>query len=97
MASQPAPGYQRGDLRGSALRSEVLRVLEAALRRRIGEGENPSRSSEAAWDSLKHVELVFLIEDHFEVRFSEKQMAEMEDAANIVKILEGKLAAQPGD
>jgi acyl carrier protein len=69
---------------------EVRRLLSFILRRPIGDRENPSRSTEADWDSLKHIELMFLLEDHFGVRFSEQEMEQMEDADGILRRLEAR-------
>lgn len=74
-------------------RAEVLRLLGYVFGRTFADGENPSRSRDAEWDSLKHIELIFLLEDHFQVRFSPEQMEEMEDAAAIIKAVEGLRAA----
>lgn len=67
---------------------EVRRLLSFILRRPIGDQENPSRSTEADWDSLKHIELMFLLEDHFGLRFSEQEMEDMQDADGILRRLE---------
>ena len=72
----------------AALRIEVHRLLGFILRRPVGAEENPSRAAEPGWDSLKHVELVFLFEDHFGMRFSEQEIAELEDARGIERIVE---------
>ena len=60
------------------------------LRRPIGETENPSRHTEAAWDSLKHVEIAFLLEDHFGIRLTERDIASLSDVEQIVKLLEAR-------
>jgi acyl carrier protein len=75
-----------------SLRSEVHRLLSFVLRREIEDGENPSRAAEPEWDSLKHVELVFLIEDQFGMRLAEQEIAELEDAREIERFLEKRLA-----
>jgi acyl carrier protein len=72
----------------SAVPHQVLRLLGYILSRPLADLENPSRSSEPAWDSLKHIELVFLLEDHFGLRFSEQEMSTMHDAAGIARIVE---------
>jgi acyl carrier protein len=77
------------------LQSEVRRLLSLVLRRPIGDAENPSRDTEPAWDSLKHVEIVFLMEDHFEVRFDGAEISSLKDAAGLVRLLEAQLAPQP--
>jgi acyl carrier protein len=87
MAPHPTP-----DVRSlPTLRSEVPRLLGFILRREIAEGENPSRATEARWDSLKHIELVFLLEDHFGIRFAEQEIGELEDARGIEHLVEGHL------
>jgi acyl carrier protein len=87
MSLQPAL-YTQPAIKAEVLRLQVHRLLSYILRRPIGEQENPSRASEPAWDSLKHIELMFLLEDHFEVRFSEPEMSELEDALGIQRALE---------
>jgi acyl carrier protein len=72
----------------AALRIEVHRLLGFILRRPVGDEENPSRATEPGWDSLKHIELVFLFEDHFGMRFSEQEIAELEDARGIERVIE---------
>ncbi len=100
MSAQPARGF--GNRTNGNLRDEIRGLLELALRRQIADGEDVSRENEPAWDSLKHVELMFLLEDHFDLRFSEKEMAAMDDTAEIARVvgrkvgmkLEGKRAAR---
>lgn len=79
----------------TGIRIEVSRLLSFILRRPIGDHENPSRSTEADWDSLKHIELMFLLEDHFGVRFSEQEMEDMQDAAGILRRLEERHSTSP--
>lgn len=45
-----------------------------------------------AWDSLKHVDLIFLLEDEFEVVFSEEDMAEANSLSRLVEMV-GRRAA----
>jgi acyl carrier protein len=89
----PHPGFSSNI---AALRIEVHRLLGFILRRPVGDEENPSRATEPGWDSMKHVELVFLFEDHFGMRFSEQEIAELEDARGIERIMEKRfLEEQP--
>jgi acyl carrier protein len=85
MAPHPALGLS---LSSSGLRIEVHRLLSFILRRPVGDEENPSRATEPGWDSLKHVELVFLIEDHFGMRFSEQEIVDLEDAGGIERLVD---------
>jgi len=75
------------------LHADVRRLLSEALGRPVGEAENPSRETETGWDSFTHVELVFLLEDHFGVRFEGREIAGLRDSRDIVRLLEARLAA----
>ncbi len=80
-------------------RREVLRLLRLILGRGASgqqdgaQEENPSRASEPAWDSMKHIELMFLLEDHFGVRLSATAMEQMEDVDGILRELDRNLEA----
>lgn len=58
------------------------------LRRPIGDSENPSRATEPAWDSLKHLEIAFLLEDEFDIRLSHQEIGNLQDLEQIVALLE---------
>lgn len=88
----PMAPYPTPDIRSlPILHSEVQRLLGFILRREIADDENPSRATEAGWDSLKHIELVFLLEDHFGVRFAELEIAGLLDARGIERLVESHL------
>ena len=76
-----------------SLPAEVRRLLGLALSRPIAEGDNPSRDADPSWDSLKHIEIVFLLEDHFELRFTDQELEQLQDAEQISRILGARLAA----
>ena len=67
--------------------AEVRRLVGMILRRPIEETENPSRRTEAAWDSLKHIEIAFLLEDRFGIRLTERDIASLQDVEQIVKLV----------
>jgi acyl carrier protein len=69
---------------------EVRRLAGMILRRPIGETENPSRRTEAAWDSLKHIEIAFLLEDRFGVRLTERDIANLDDVEQMVRLVEAR-------
>jgi acyl carrier protein len=47
-----------------------------------------SRETVPAWDSLRHVALIFAIEDEFEIQFSEAQMASLASLSAIVEAID---------
>jgi len=43
------------------------------------------REEQAAWDSLKHIEVIFALEDRFGVQFSEADMQQMDSLGKITQ------------
>ncbi len=66
------------------IRDEVLRVVGAVLGGPV-DGQAVSRESEPAWDSLKHVELLFALEDELQLRFDEDELATLVSTDAIVE------------
>jgi acyl carrier protein len=92
MTPQPATDNRSARINPEDRRQEILRLLGYILGRTLSEQGNPSRASESDWDSLKQIELMFLLEDHFGVRFSVSAMTEMEDVDGILRELNQNLA-----
>ena len=68
-------------------------LLSITVGRQIAQTESVTRDSEATWDSLKHVELIFMLEERFGVEFSEEEMAALRSSDEIVQAIEEKRAA----
>ncbi len=92
-ASLNAASSNAASSNAASLNADVRRLLSEALGRTVGDAENPSRETEIGWDSFTHVEIVFLLEDHFQVRFEGREIARLYDAQQIVSLLEARLAA----
>lgn len=43
-----------------------------------------SRDNTPQWDSLKHIEIIFALEDELGIQFSEQEMAAMDSVKKIV-------------
>jgi acyl carrier protein len=71
----------------------VADLLSITVGRQIAQTESVTRDSEATWDSLKHVELIFMLEERFGVEFSEEEMAALRSSDEIVQAIEEKRAA----
>jgi len=69
------------------IQDAVCEVLGVALEQ--GRPVNPSFSREEhpAWDSLKHIEVVFALEDRFGVRFPEAEMPQLGSVDEITQRL----------
>lgn len=61
--------------------AEVLGVPPESIR------EDTSTQTEARWDSLKHMNLVFALEDRYEVRFDDAEIPELTSIAAIESAL----------
>lgn len=71
------------------IRDLVLRVL----RMRERPPSELLRSAVPAWDSLKHMEIVFALEDRYGVEFAESEFAQLASPAAIAQALRRHLAA----
>lgn len=59
--------------------SQIIEELSAILKAILGKDvtAETSRENEPAWDSLKHMQIVFAVEEQFEVQFEEEEIAEL--------------------
>jgi acyl carrier protein len=73
--------------------AHVREVFAVVLRREVPPGTDVSRQNEAAWDSLKHVEIMFAIEDSLDVTFQSAELAQLDSIEKIVAAVEARRAA----
>lgn len=78
---------QRRELKVS-IEERVRRVFETTLDIEIAPGADVLREEEARWDSLKHVALIFALEDEFGIEFDEAQMAGLDSLSRAVEALD---------
>lgn len=74
------------------IRPMAREVLALALRTTLPDGEI-IREHTPEWDSLRHMELVFLLEDTFGVQFTEAELRDLTSLSTIVDAVERHLAA----
>ena len=72
------------------IQAAVADLLSIALGRPMAPNEPVTRDREPSWDSLKHVQLILLLEEHFGVQFSEEEMGALRSSDEIVKAIEEK-------
>ncbi len=63
----------------------VAEICAAVLGRPVGSGA--SRATEAGWDSLKHIQIIFAVEAHFGVLFTEEEIPTMDSVARLTEYL----------
>ncbi|SEN77622.1 acyl carrier protein [Roseovarius tolerans] len=71
----------------------VREILRLALKTDVPEEGSYAREDDPNWDSLKHVEMIFMLEDEFDVQFAEDDFAKMGSVAAIVALVEANHAA----
>lgn len=68
--------------------TEICRVLALALAIDIPPGRPVSRAAEPKWNSLKHVEIIFALEDAFGIQFSEAEMPTLDSIKALTDAVE---------
>lgn len=74
-------------------RRAVHRVLEVVLKLGATDAEHLVRSRLHQWDSLKHMEIVFALEEQLGVEFSESEMPSLDSLEAIVEAVRRKREA----
>jgi len=64
--------------------TEIRRLVAAVLGIQLMPSMQVSRATEPKWDSLKHVQIMFTLEDAFSMRFTEDEMSCLADLAGLV-------------
>ncbi len=75
-------------MKADKIEATVREVISKVLKRPVNESESIERDTEPKWDSLKHVELLFSLEDIFPIRFDEKELAELNNIDALVESIE---------
>jgi acyl carrier protein len=72
------------------IQEAVAELLSISLERHVAQAESVTRDSDPNWDSLKHVQLILLLEEHFGLQFSEEEMSALRSSDEIVHAIEEK-------
>jgi acyl carrier protein len=75
------------------IQAAVAELLSITVGRQVAQSESVNRDSEPTWDSLKHVQLILMLEEQFGIQFTEQEMAKLRDSDEIVRAIEEKSAA----
>ena len=77
----------------SAFEAEVSALVRGLLGLAADHQGPLARNAVARWDSLKHMEIVFALEDRYGVRFDESEFAQLDTSSAITAALRRHLAA----
>jgi len=72
------------------VQQEVVEIVNDILEIEETNIELLTRENYAAWDSLKHLEIIMAVEDEFEVRFTPGEIANVINASSLVELLHQK-------
>jgi acyl carrier protein len=75
------------------IESDVRELLLRMLRLADDAHRDIARERIDQWDSLKHMEIVFALEDRYDVRFDESEFSELDSPAAIARAVRRHLAA----
>ena len=75
------------------LERRVEELIHDVLRPKVVTTAPLRRIDVAEWDSLKHVEIVFALEDEFDVQFDESEFVLLDSSATIAALLRQHLEA----
>ncbi|WP_167859667.1 acyl carrier protein [Paenibacillus cymbidii] len=70
------------------LESQVYGILLEVLGIQEKLVQDANRDQVPSWDSLKHMELIFRLEEEFNIRFSMEQAAVMKTVKDISRVIE---------
>jgi acyl carrier protein len=81
---------------------EIQETVKGILARELGidaatVGDETTVDNSALWDSVKHVDIVFAIQDAFGLQFHPREIDEMYSYREIVDTLVRRLITSPGE
>ena len=82
--------------------AEIQEKVKAILARELGMdaatiGDDTTVDNSPLWDSVKHVDIVFAIQDSFGLQFHPREIDEMYSYREIVDTLVRRLITAPGE
>jgi len=71
---------------------KLREILGAVLGHQVT-ADDISRASDPGWDSLKHIQLIFVIEEELAVRFSEEEIPQLDSLSKLAEAVRRHHAA----
>lgn len=75
------------------LEGAILRILETVLKQPLPHGADTTMENTPGWDSLKHIELMFAVEEELDIQFSEAELSELRSVRQVVAAAQAHHAA----
>lgn len=71
----------------------VFDVLSTVLKKKIDRDLDITRQNTEEWDSLKHMEIMFALEDSIGIEFTEDELVNLDSFEKIVEVILSRHAA----
>jgi len=71
------------------MREKIINIVSRVFEVEVN--ENTDQKNCAAWDSLRHLNLIIELEDEFNISFEPEEIAEMKSLGKIEEIIKLKL------
>lgn len=69
------------------MKNRIRKTISLGLAISIPENDDFTRSEHPEWDSLKHVEIIFLLEDEFGIQFEEEDFSKLDSVNHIYSLV----------
>lgn len=71
------------------MKQKIISIVSGIIG--VSEDELEARQDETGvWDSLSRVEIVFALEEEFQIQFTQEEIKELNSISGIVKVMENK-------
>ena len=70
-----------------SVQKRVLECINAALGTSFGEKDKVSRLEVVEWDSLKHIEIILMLEEEFSVQIALEDASELDSVDSITSVI----------
>ncbi len=74
------------------MENQVLEIFKVVLKLDDVDKDSLVFGETDGWDSLKHMEIIFSLEEEFDVEFMKEDIEQMHSFAEICRLVEEKLA-----
>ena len=68
-------------------KKKILEIISSIIEKDLEDFSKTSKDYLPEWDSLNHAQIIFSIEDEFDIEFTEQQMIDICSADDILEII----------
>lgn len=68
-------------------KKKILEIISSIIEKDLKDFSKTNKDYLPEWDSLNHVQIIFSIEDEFDIELTEQQMIDINSANDILEII----------